>query len=57
MTNETTKEIEIENTRSEEHDSPLTVEVPTEIRAGVVSQPVHTGCSPYRSCYFIKCGC
>jgi hypothetical protein len=32
-------------------DGPLTVEVPSEIRAGVRTIAARTSCSPYSSCY------
>ena len=43
---------EIENT--EETDAPLTVEVPSGIRAGVVSAPAATACSSWSACYRIR---
>lgn len=49
MTNDITLQVE----KNEENDAPLTVEVPTEIRAGVRVAPIHTSCSPYSSCYSI----
>lgn len=42
-----------DNDRAEETEAPLTVEVPSGIRAGVISAPALTSCSPYSSCYRI----
>lgn len=47
MTNEITQQVDA----NEENDAPLTVEVPSEIRAGVRVAPSLTSCSPYSSCY------
>lgn len=49
MTNEITQQVDT----NEENDAPLTVEVPSEIRAGLRVAPVQTSCSPYSSCYSI----
>jgi hypothetical protein len=49
MANEMTKEIE----NTEETEAPLSVEVPSGIRAGVVTAPAARSCSPYSSCYRI----
>ena len=45
---------EIEKDRAEETEAPLTVEVPTGIRAGVVSAPAATSCSSWSACYRIR---
>lgn len=50
MTNEMSKEIE----KTEETEAPLTVEVPSGIRAGVVSVPAATACSSWSACYRIR---
>ena len=47
---------EIENPieNEDETNAPLTVEVPSEIRAGVLTAPAARSCSPYSSCYSIR---
>lgn len=50
MTNEMSKEID----NTEETEAQLTVEVPSGIRAGVVSVPAATSCSSWSACYRIR---
>jgi hypothetical protein len=50
MANEMINEIET----TEETEAPLTVEVPSGIRAGVVSVPAATSCSSWSACYRIR---
>jgi hypothetical protein len=45
------KEMIQETDRAEETEAPLTVEVPSGIRAGVITAPAARSCSPYSSCY------
>jgi hypothetical protein len=49
MTNEMINDVE----NTEETEAPLTVEVPSGIRAGVLTAPAVRNCSPYSSCYRI----